>query len=334
LNDREDDKGIETVIDMRSSRSRRPMAGCLLTAALTIGQLALPHPAAAQDSPRAFQTADDAARELIRVVKAGRLEELIAIFGRDGQELAAGSDPATGRKNRDVFTAAAAEGWHLADQGSNRKTLIVGNEGWPFPVPLVKDGTAWRFDAAAGMREVIARRIGRNELAVIDVCGAYVAAQLRYAQQGHDGKAAGLYARRFRSDPGKENGLYWPVARGQKRSPLGDLVAQAAPKEGPPAANAGRPSSFHGYYFTILTEQGPAAPGAAKSYIVNGDMSGGFALVAWPAQYDVTGVMTFIVGRDGVVYQKDLGPGTEKAARSMTRYNPDASWVRVPHPPD
>jgi len=320
---------------MRSNSSRRMIARGLIAAALMIGGLTLPcSTATAQDAPRTFQTADEAARELFRVVKAGKLEELIALFGRNGRELAAGSDPATGRQNREVFTVAAAEGWQLVDEGTDRKRLIVGNEKWPFPVPIVKEGTAWHFDAAAGMEEVITRRIGRNELAVIDVCGAYVAAQLRYAQQGHDGKAAGLYARRFRSDPGKENGLYWPVARGQKRSPLGDLVAQAAPKEGPPAANAGRPSSFHGYYFTILTEQGPAAPGAAKSYIVNGDMSGGFALVAWPAQYDVTGVMTFIVGRDGIVYQKDLGPGTEKAARSMTRYNPDASWVRVPHPPD
>ena len=320
---------------MRSNSSRRMIARGLIAAALMIGGLTLPcSTAAAQDAPRTFQTADDAARELFRVVKAGKLEDLIALFGRNGRELAAGSDPATGRQNREVFTVAAAEGWQLVDEGTDRKRLIVGNEKWPFPVPIVKQGTSWHFDAAAGVEEVITRRIGRNELAVIDVCGAYVAAQLRYAQQGHDGKAAGLYARRFRSDPGKENGLYWPVARGQKRSPLGDLVAQAAPKEGAPAANAGRPSSFHGYYFTILTEQGPAAPGAAKSYIVNGDMSGGFALVAWPAQYDVTGVMTFIVGRDGVVYQKDLGPGTEKAARSMTRYNPDASWVRVPHPPD
>jgi len=320
---------------MRSNSSRRMTARGLIAAALMIGGLTLPcSTAAAQDAPRTFQTADEAARELFRVVKAGKLEDLIALFGRNGRELAAGSDPATGRQNREVFTVAAAEGWQLVDEGTDRKRLIVGNEKWPFPVPIVKQGTSWHFDAAAGVEEVITRRIGRNELAVIDVCGAYVAAQLRYAQQGHDGKAAGLYARRFRSDPGKENGLYWPVARGQKRSPLGDLVAQAAPKEGAPAANAGRPSSFHGYYFTILTEQGPAAPGAAKSYIVNGDMSGGFALVAWPAQYDVTGVMTFIVGRDGIVYQKDLGPGTEKAARSMTRYNPDASWVRVPHPPD
>jgi hypothetical protein len=320
---------------MRSNSSRLMIGRGFIAAALTIGSLTLPcSPAAGQQAPRSFQTADDAARELIRLVKAGNLDDLIALFGRDGRELASGSDPATGRQNRQVFTVAAAEGWQLVDEGTNRKRLVVGNERWPFPVPLVNEGTAWHFDTAAGVEEVIARRIGHNELAVINVCGAYVAAQQRYAQQGHDGKAAGLYARRFRSEPGKENGLYWPVARGQKRSPLGELVAQAAPKEVPPATNVGQPSSFHGYYFTILTEQGAAARGAAKNYVVNGDMSGGFALVAWPAQYDVTGVMTFIVGRDGIVYQKDLGRETEKAARSMTRYNPDASWQKVSRPPD
>ena len=224
---------------MRSNSSRRTVAFGVIAAVLTIGHLTLPcSTAAAQDAPRTFQTPEDAARELIRVVKAGNLEELIAIFGRDGQELAAGSDPATGRQNREVFKAAAAEGWRLADQGSNRKTLIIGNEGWPFPVPLVKDGTAWRFDAAAGMPEVIARRIGRNELAVIETCRTYVAAQGRYAQQGHDGKPAGLFAKSFSSEPGKQNGLYWPVMRGQKRSPLGDLVAQAAEQERPLGANA------------------------------------------------------------------------------------------------
>jgi len=309
------------------------MARCLLAAALTIGYLTLPcSTAAAQNSPRTFQTPDDAARELIRIVKAGKIEELIALFGRDGQELAAGSDPATARANREVFTVAAAEGWRLVDEGSTRRTLMVGNEGWPFPIPIVKDGSAWRFDTATGKEEVAARRIGRNELAVIETCRTYVAAQQRYARQGHDGKPAGLYARSIRSEPGKQDGLYWPVMRGQKRSPLGDLVAQAAEQEHPLDTNAGRPSTFQGYYFKILTEQGPAAPGAAKSYVVNGEMSGGFALVAWPAQYDVTGVMTFIVNRDGIIHQKDLGLETEKVAKSITQYNPDPSWQRVVQP--
>ena len=154
----------------------------------------------------------------------------------------------------------------------------------------------------------------------------YVAAQRLYAERGHDGQPAGLYARTFRSDPGRENGLFWPAGRGQTRSPLGDLVAHAA-AEGRPLGNDGpQPSPFHGYYFKILTAQGPAAAGGAKDYVVDGRMSGGFALVAWPAQYDVTGVMTFVVNQDGIVREKDLGPETDGAARAMTLYNPDGSW--------
>ena len=288
--------------------------------------------ASVQSAPRTFKTADDAARELIRIAKAGNLQELLALFGADGQDLVAGSDPATARRNREVFTAAAAEGWRLEGDDS-RKTLVIGNEKWPFPVSVVKAGAAWRFDTAAGREEVMARRVGRNELAVIEISRTYVLAQRLYAQQSHDGKPAGLYAQTFRSAVGKQNGLYWPATQGQKVSPLGDLLAQAAEQERPAGGGAGEPSPFQGYYFKIVTGQGAAA-GGQKSYVVNGEMSGGFALVAWPAQYDVTGVMTFIVNQDGVVYQKDLGPGTESTARSMTLFNPDASWQKVAQQPD
>ena len=189
--------------------------------------------------PRTFSTPDDAAKELIRIVKSGTLDDLVALFGPDSRELADGADPATGRQNRETFGVAAREGWKLTDDGADRKILVIGNEGWPFPVPIVKDGTSWRFDAAAGKEEVVARRIGRNELEVIEICRTYVAAQKRYAEQGHDGRSPGVYAQSFRSDPGKQNGLYWPVARGQRRSPLGDLVADAA-EEGRAGAAAGQ----------------------------------------------------------------------------------------------
>src|SRR5262249_47748342 len=230
-------------------------------------------------------------------------------------------------QNREIFTVAAAEGWRLVDDGTDRKDLIVGNEGWPFPVPLVKVGNTWRFDTAAGKEEVLARRIGRNELAAIGTCRTYVTAQHRYAADGHDGKPAGLFATAFRSDSGKQNGLYWPAARGQPRSPLGDLVAEAS-EEGRTLGTKTERAPFHGYSFKTLTGQGAAVRGGAKSYIVNGEMSGGFALVAWPAQYDVTGIMTFIVNQDGIVYEKDLGTQTATPA-AMTRYNPDASWRQV-----
>lgn len=297
-----------------------------LTALIVAGVLLV-----AQAAPhRTFATPEAAVQALISTVKAGNLDDLLAIFGPEGQELIASSDPATGRRNREVFTVAAAEHWELVDNGANRKTLVIGNEEWPFPVPLVRAANGWQFDTAAGKEEVLARRIGRNELAIIQACRAYVAAQLRYAQQGHDGKPAGTYAMTFRSDPGKENGLYWPVARGQKRSPLGDLAAQAADEgRSIPAARDQQPSPLHGYYFRILTAQGAAAPGAARNYVVNGAMSGGFALVAWPAQYNVTGVMTFIVGRDAIVHEKDLGAGTGEAVRKITVYNPDGSWLKT-----
>jgi hypothetical protein len=278
---------------------------------------------------RTFATPDEAVRGLIAALKPGNLDELLAVFGPEGQELIASSDAATARSNREVFTVAAAEGWRLLDQGTDHKTLIVGNEGWPFPVPLVKSANRWRFDSAAGKEEVLARRIGRNELAVIGISRADVVAQQRYAQQGHDGKPAGLYATTFRSDPGKQNGLYWPAAKGQPLSPLGDLVAQAWEEGREIGTDRTQRTPFHGYYFKGLAAQGAAAPGGAKSYVVNGELSDGFALVAWPAQYDASGIMTFIVNQDGTVHEKDLGAKTDATVAAMTAYNPDASWHRV-----
>jgi hypothetical protein len=276
-------------------------------------------------SHRVFATPEDAVKALADTVKSGNLDALLAIFGPEGRELIGSSDPATARMNRRVFAVAAREKWHLEDAAPDRKTLVIGNEDWPFPVPIVKGADGWRFDTAAGKEEVLARRIGRNELDVIATCHAYVAAQRRYAQQGHDGKPAGIHATKLQSDPGRENGLYWPAAHGQKRSPLGDLVAEAAAE----GRSRSEPSPFHGYYFKILTGQGRAAPGGARSYLVKGEMSGGFALVAWPAQYDATGVMTFIVNQDGIVRERDLGAQTDAIARKMTVYDPDASWRPV-----
>lgn len=297
--------------------------------ALALATVLLAWPAAAQSGGRTFAAPEDAAKALLDIVKAGKVDDLIALFGPDSKELVESADPVTARKNREVIKVAAAEQWRLEDEGANRKTLVIGNEQWPFPVPLVKDAKGWRFDTAAGKEEIIARRIGRNELAAIDTSRAYATAQHRYALGGHDGKPAGLYAAKFRSDPGKQDGLYWPTEAGQKRSPLGDLLAQAGDEGRLEGQAAAKPVPFHGYYFKILTAQGAAAPGGAKSYIVKGEMSGGFALVAWPSQYDSTGVMTFIVGQDGVVSEKDLGLKTDEAARNMTSYNPDSSWRRV-----
>lgn len=313
----------------RNDRLTRWTLALLCTSTLvTIG--ALSRATAAQSvQQRVFASPDEAVKTLIDIVKKGDVDGLVNIFGPDGKDLLNSSEPATARMNQQVFIVATKERWHLEDLGANRKTLVIGNEDWPFPVPIVKEPKGWRFDTAAGKEEVLARRIGANELAAIDTVHAYVAAQERYAAQGHDGKQPGMYAAKFQSSPGKQDGLYWPTTAGQKRSPLGDLVAKAAEEGRTLGGNQGKPSPLHGYYFRILTAQGPAAPGGAKSYVVNGAMSGGFALIAWPAQYDVTGVMTFVVGPDGVVRQKNLGAATDATARNISTYNPDASWAVV-----
>jgi hypothetical protein len=257
---------------------------------------------------RTFSTPEEAVRALVAAVKAGNLAEVVAIFGPEGQALIDTSDPTTAKRNRDIFAAAVAERWALERGVGDSRVLVIGNENWPFPVPLVPDGGGWRFDTAAGKEEVLARRIGRNELAAMFVSRAYVAAQRLYAARPHDGQPAGRYATKFKSDPGTQNGLYWPVALGEKRSPLGDLVARAA-QDGQPLGQGQGPTPFHGYLFRIL----PA--------------DGGFGLVAWPSEYDVTGVMTFVVNQEGTVREKDLGPDSERAVRSMTTYGPDASWT-------
>jgi hypothetical protein len=310
-----------------------PCRAALLAAAALAAWTAATSPVAAgtgdQAGHRTFASPEAAVRALADAVKSRNLDEVLAIFAPDGQELAASSDAATGLRNREIFTVAFAEGWRLINQGASRKTLVIGNEAWPFPVPLIKDGSRWRFDTEAGTEEVLARRIGRNELAVIAVCRTYVSAQMRYAADGHDGRPAGLYATTFRSDPGKQNGLYWPETKGTRRSPLGDMVAQAAQEAQNLAEPSDPPAPFHGYYFRILTRQGPNALGGAKSSVTDGGMSAGFALVAWPAYYDASGVMTFVVNQGGVVRQKDLGADTTAVTKAMAVYDPDASWTEV-----
>ncbi len=251
-----------------------------------------------------FASAEDAAKTIIEVAKSGTLDELMKILGPEAQPLVDASDPTTARQHRQVFVVAAAEGWRLEDHDSGGRVLVVGHESWPFPVPIVKDADRWRFDTAAGVEEVVARRIGRNELGAIRASRTYVLAQKLYAMRGHDGQPAGLYATALRSDPGRHNGLYWPASRGEKRSPLGDLIADAGDESKTP---------FHGYRFKIIAPREP----------------NGFALVAWPATYDVTGVMTFVVNQDGIVREKDLGPDTNRAASAMTSYDPDKTWTVV-----
>jgi len=299
------------------------IAAAVVSAAVLVGGCSKPAPATPHND--VFDTPEAAVRSLEDAVTKGDLARVVAIFGPEAKELVDTSEPEIARHNREVVAVAMKENWHLEDQG-NGKILVVGNEAWPFPVPLVKDAGGWRFDTAAGKEEVLARRIGRNELAVIRVCRTYVAAQRLYAATAHDRNSKGIYAASFRSDEGRQNGLYWASKPGQQRSPIGALLEEAEQRA---SQSGSTPSPFHGYYFRILTGQGASAAGGAKDYVVKGRMSGGFALVAWPAYYDASGVMTFIVNQDGIVYEKDLGPETDATARNVTLYDPDGSWARV-----
>lgn len=300
--------------------------------ALVLGLMVAAAIGAGAQGPATFATPQDAVEALRKAARADDIAPLLTLLGEGGRELAASSDAATARQNRDVFLVAMREGWQLVDVGTDRKELVVGKEAWPFPVPIVKTPGGWVFDAAAGKEEVLTRRIGRNEIAAMRILGTYVTAQRVYARSPHDGVPAGAYARRFGSAPGTQDGLYWPVTPGQASSPLGPLVAQAAAEGRPLGAGSGGPTPFHGYYFRILERQGGAAKGGARSWVTNGVMTGGFGLVAWPAEYGATGITTFMVGPDGVVYERDLGPGTAAAVAKITAFNPDKTWQRAAPP--
>ena len=303
----------------------------LAVPAVACAALALVASCSAEPEPPSqptFRAPEDAVKALGAAIEKGDLDDVFAIFGVDGQELIDSSDPVTARHNRQVFATAVAEGWRLVDEGDH-KTLVIGNEEWPFPVPLVQEPGGWRFDTAAGKEEVLARRIGRNELAAIEICHTYVTAQRLYAKAATRRETCRLVCedRAQRSRPAER-----PVLAGRARAGAQSAGRPAGTGGGGrrgAAADRQQPSPFHGYYFKILTAQGAAAPGGAKDYVVDGEMSGGFALVAWPARYDATGIMTFLVNQDGVVRQKDLGPGTDAAARGITHYDPDTSWAAI-----
>jgi len=278
-------------------------------------------------SQATFATPDEAAAALHQAFKTEDLGKLQSIFGPGAIEAVASGDSVADRHDREVIALAMEESLRWAPRGADGKELIIGDEQWPFPVPLVKTGNEWRFDSEQGKEEVLARRIGANELDAIDVCRDYVGMQKEYALHPHDGKPAGLFAQRLRSSPGREDGLYWHRKFGGKLSPLSDLIAEAT-EEGYDL-NKPESSTFRGYHFRILMAQGAAAPGGKKSYVMNGDMKDGFALLAYPDRYAYSGVMTFVVGQDGVVYQKDLGADTATEALQVAEYNPDQSWTTV-----
>jgi hypothetical protein len=297
-----------------------------------------PAPAATAPAPAAkpagtpakrFASAEEAVQALVASVRSGDVKAMVAVLGSEGRSLVASGDAVADRQAREKFLQAYDAGNRLIPYGT-RSVLRVGPDDWPFPIPVVSDklGERWWFDARQGRDEIVARRIGRNEIYTMQTCLAYVDAQREYYAEDRDGDGILEYAQQFASTPRKRDGLYWPTTGGEPPSPLGELVARAR-AEGYRRDESGGPIPLHGYVYRILTAQGPAAPGGAYEYVVRGSMIGGFALVAYPAQYGVSGVMTFIVNQDGVVYQKDLGPRTRELARAMKRYDPDKTWEKA-----
>jgi hypothetical protein len=275
-----------------------------------------------------FATPDDALKAVVVDLKADNLADLVKIFGPSIEPILNSGDPVADQNARQRFVAAAEEN-HRFDGSGDTLTVVIGKDDWPFPIPLKKADERWRFDTAAGREEILNRRIGENELSTIQTMLAYVDAQGDYAELQRQRSGIPEYAPRILSSPGKMDGLYWRAEEGQPKSPLGPLVAAARVAGYRRSAKAEEPTPYHGYFYKVLTVQGPNAPGGAADYIVNGRMIGGFGLVAWPARHGDSGVMTFIVNHDGVVYQKNLGSETGKLAPAINRFDPDPSWQKV-----
>jgi hypothetical protein len=280
-----------------------------------------------QPGQKTFPSADDASQALFAAAQSGDKSALLEILGPAGAPIVSSSDDVQDKKSRDEFVAKYQQMHRLAKELDGTTTLYVGAENWPVPLPLVSKGGVWYFDTEAATKEILFRRIGKNEFAAMEVLDALIDAENDYYGQPRDGKAQ-QYAQKFASDEGQHNGLYWKTSEGEQESPAGPLVAYAA-GEGYGKKQGEEPSPFHGYYYRILTAQGKSAPGGAKSYIVNGEMTEGFALLAYPADYRSSGVMTFIVNQDGIIYQKDLGPKTAELASAIKEYAPDKTWHKA-----
>ena len=272
-----------------------------------------------------YATPDAAADALIASARSGDEKAALVVLGPSGGDIISSGDKVSDDRARARFVSAYDAKHEIKMEGDDKATLIIGDKNYPFPIPLVRKADKWSFDSDAGRIEILARRIGHNELDTIQTALAYVDAQDEYASKDRTGEGVGVYAQRFISEPDKKDGLYWPTAQGEEESPLGELFAQAT-HEG---YVAGKHAPYHGYYYKILTRQGPHATGGAVDYVVNGKMIGGFGLVAYPDEYRNSGVMTFIVNYRGEIFEKDLGPDTANIAQNITSFDPDPSWKKV-----
>ena len=285
--------------------------------------------AAAKGKQKTFATPEDAVNALVDALKTNNTKELLAIFGPGSGSLISSGDEVRDKAGREHFIKRFEEKNSLEKQGEGKVVLLVGSDDFPLPIPIVRKGTTWSFDTAAGKEEIINRRIGRNELNVISSLYSFVDAQREYASKDRDGNGTLEFAQKFMSSPDKHDGLFWEAKAGEGESPLGPFVAMASTMGYGTKGRSEKPEPFHGYYFKILKAQGPHATGGAYDYVVKGKMILGFAFLAYPAKYGSSGIMTFIVNQEGVVYQKDLGKNTAKVAKAMKTFDPDKTWKKV-----
>jgi len=306
----------------RRKQCNRPRSLRRLVVAALLGCAAMASPVSAADAPqKTFASPEAAVDALVAAARTDRAGELVNLLGPEGRKLVSSGDAVADKQGRQRFVAVFAQKHEIEKADGDKATLVVGNEEWPFPIPIVRVGAVWRFDTKAGEQEILRRRIGRNELGTIEVCRAYVDAQREYAVKDRNGDGLLEYAQKFISSKGKQDGLFWETKPGELESPMGPLVARAR-------AEGYERQPYHGYYFKILRAQGKNAPDGAYSYMAHGRMIGGFALVAYPAEWGNSGIMTFIVNQEGVVYQKNLGPDTHAIARRMTSFDPGAGWTK------
>jgi len=276
---------------------------------------------------KTFASPGEAVKAMIAAVKAHDVKAMRAVLGPGSRRVVSSGDEAADREDREAFAKAYEERNRIEMVSDTRALLRVGNNDWPMPIPLVKQGKSWRFDTEAAKEEILNRRIGRNELSVMQVCLAYVDAQREYALRDVDGDGLLGYAQKFESDPDRRNGLYWEAKGGEQPSPCGPLICRASKEDN--GKRLGKSEPYHGYFYKILKAQGADAPGGAFDYVVSGRMIGGFALIAYPARYGVSGIMTFIVNQDGQIYEKNLGKNTTASAEAMKVFNPDRTWRKV-----